>query len=208
MERSKNLRVFGFLALLVSLVAVSLTYAGFTQTLSIGGTATVLASKWDVHFNNLKQSASGTTVVNTPAQIKTGSTSIGDYAVTLYSPGDSLTYTFDVVNGGNYNAKLTGLTIGIPTCKVTVTGVTNTNTVNVCNNISYELFDVSTGSKLTTPDNGVLSANGGTRSLRLVLTYKATNNEDYIANADIDISGLDVTLIYSQTGNYVAPSGS
>ncbi len=44
MERSKNYAVFGVLALIVSLVAVSLAYAGFTATLNINGTANVKAA--------------------------------------------------------------------------------------------------------------------------------------------------------------------
>ncbi len=205
MRRSENFKVFGILAVVVSLLAVSLAYAGFSQTLTISGTATVKAAKWDVHFANLSQNTTGTTVVNTPAQIKTGSTSIGDYSVSFYSPGDSLTYTFDVVNNGNFAAKLTGLTIGTPTCKVTITKETNTNTANVCSNTSYELFDNTTGTKLTAADNGVIAANGGKRTLRLVLTYKTTNNEDFLAEADVDISGLGVTLSYTQYGGYVEP---
>jgi hypothetical protein len=203
--RNKNVVAFGGLAVVIALIAVSLAYAGFTQTLNINGSAGIKAAKWDVHFANLVESTSGSTVVGVPATIKSGNTSIGNYSVTFFNPGDSLTYTFDVVNSGNFSAQLTGVNIGVPSCKLTVTGQTNTNAINVCNNISYELFDATTGVKITAPDNGVVVANGGTRHLRLVLTYNNTTNETYIANNDIEITGLAVTLTYSQYGSYVAP---
>ena len=205
MKKKEKYKTFGTLAVIVSLVAISLTYAGFTQQLTINGTANVKSSSWNVHFANLVQNTTGTTVVNTPAQIKSDTTQIGDYSVTLNSPGDSLTYTFDVVNSGSYNAQLTGLVIGTPSCKVMVTEETNTNTANVCSNLSYELFDVSTGNKITSADNGTLSANGGTRRLRLVLTFKSTTNTTLLPEADIEITGLSVTLTYTQNGNYVSP---
>lgn len=202
---NKNYVVFGVLVLVISLIAISLAYAGFTQTLNIGGSASIKASKWDVHFANLVESTTGSTVVDIPATIKSGNTMIGDYAVTFSNPGDSLTYTFDVVNNGNFSAQLSGINIGVPTCKLTVTGQTNTNTVNVCSNVSYELFDATTNVKITEADNGVIAANGGVRHLKLVLTYKNTTDTIYLANADVEISGLAVTLTYSQYGNYTAP---
>ena len=46
----------------------------------------------------------GSANVVTPAQIKTGRTQIGDYYVEFATPGDSIAYTFDIVNGGDFDA--------------------------------------------------------------------------------------------------------
>ena len=98
MRRNRNL-VTGMLALVVSVIAIGLVYAGFTGTLNINGTGEVRASKWDIHFENLREPVlKGTANIVTPAQIKTGRTQIGDYAVTFATPGDYLVYVFDVVN--------------------------------------------------------------------------------------------------------------
>ena len=71
MERSKNYVVFGILALIVSLVAVSLAYAGFTQNLNINGTANVKSVKWEVKFVNLSgEIATGTAAEITAPTIK------------------------------------------------------------------------------------------------------------------------------------------
>ena len=40
-------------------------------------------------------------------------------------------------------------------------------------------------------------------SLKLVLTFKETNNSDVLASADVSVSGLGITLTYSQVGNAV-----
>lgn len=202
---NKNYVMFSVLALVISFVAISLAYAGFTQTLNVGGSAIVKAAKWDIHFENLVENTSGLAVVESPAYIKSGSTAIEDYAVTFSKPGDSLTYTFDVVNSGNFSAQLSSVDIGTPICKLTVSGEENINTANVCSNVSYELFDATTNVKITEADNKVIDANGGVRHLKLVLTYKDTTDTTYFANEDIEISGLAVTLTYSQYGNYTAP---
>lgn len=203
MERSKNYVVFGILALVVSLVAVSLAYAGFSQTLNINGTATVKSVSWDVHFSNLSSpTLVGTAKVTTAPTIKNNSTTIGDYAVELYSPGDSITYTFDVENAGNFNAKLTGLTVGTPTCS----GPTNASTV--CGYIKYELYDVTgTQKKLTAADNSVVTAKSGStngkRSYKLVLSYDSNIPQAQLPATDVSVSGLGITFTYTQDGNAV-----
>ena len=84
MRRSSNNLVTGMLALVVSVIAIGLAYAGFTGTLNINGTGNVVSSKWSIHFENLANATTtGTANVVTPATIKTGKTQIGDYAVTF-----------------------------------------------------------------------------------------------------------------------------
>ena len=125
MNKDKKV-VFGILALLVGIVAISISYATFTQNLNINGTANVTASSWSVHFANLTNVVrNGTAVEQTAPTIKSGQTSIGDYSVDFYTPGDSITYTFDVVNDGDYDAKISVLTKGTPTC----TGSDSTSTL-------------------------------------------------------------------------------
>lgn len=102
-RRNNNISL-GILGIIVSVVAVGLAYAGFTGTLNINGTGNVTAAKWDIYFANLANVVkTGSANVVTPATIKT-KTSIGDYEVEFYTPGDSLAYTFDIVNGGDFDA--------------------------------------------------------------------------------------------------------
>ena len=88
MNKDKKL-VFGILALLVSIVVVSISYAGFTQNLNINGTGSVQATDWSVHFANLTNGIrNGTANERTAPTIKSGNTSIGDYAVDFYDYND------------------------------------------------------------------------------------------------------------------------
>lgn len=197
MEKSKNYVVFGVLALMVSIVAISLAYAGFSRTLNINGNGTVKSIKWDVHFDNLITATTGDARITTVPTIKNNSTTIGDYVAEFYTPGDSVTLNFDVVNLGDFNATLTGLTKGNPSCS----GATNATTV--CNNLEYKLYDSDTMNEIAANDGVTLSAKTGVRHLKLVLTFKETNNSDVLASADVSVSGLGITLTYSQVGNAV-----
>jgi len=171
MEKSRNYVVFGVLALVVSLVAVSLAYAGFTQTLTVSGAASVKGGKWDVHFENVANQTlntfntyTGTTNaawVVQPALV-TNSTVLQSYEVVLKTPGDYAEFTFDTVNRGNWNAQLTSITLGSISCTAdSYSGSTGsadasdhyygnlTETENgfTCDDqLRYELYDVTGGS--------------------------------------------------------------
>ncbi len=195
MEKSKNVIVFGVLAIVVSLVAVSIAYAGFSQNLNINGTANVKSVRWDVHFSNLGTAvATGTASEVTAPTIKEGSTVIGDYSVQLISPGDTIYYTFDVVNTGNFNAMLTGVTIGTPSC---ISSVPAEQSV-VCGNLSYKLYDTSSNTEITTADNVVLAAKTGVRHFKIVLTYSSSTTASQLPTANVTVGGLGVTLTYTQ----------
>ena len=195
MNKDKKL-VFGILALLVSIVAVSISYAAFTQNLNINGVANVQASNWSVHFANLTNGVrNGTAVEQTTPTIKSGQTSIGDYAVTFYSPGDSITYTFDVVNDGDYDAKIAVLTKGTPTC----TGSDSTSNTNVCNNLEYTLTYTAGGQAVA--QNDALRKNE-TKNMTLVLRYKTTIGQDELPTAQVNVSNLGITIQYSQASLY------
>lgn len=195
MERSKNYVVFGVLALVVSLVAISLAYAGFTQTLNINGSANVKSVKWDVHFANLGTAVTtGTASQLTAPTIKSNNTVIGDYSVQLSTPGDSISYSFDVVNLGNFNAKLTGVTIGTPTCSATV----QADATKACGNLSYKLFDTTSNTEITTADNAVLAAKTGVRHFKIVLTYSSATTAEQLPSTDVTVGGLGITLTYTQ----------
>ena len=191
-KRNRNM-VFGVLALVVALAAVSFAYAGFTSALNINGGAAVKASKWDIHFENLSNPAilEGSARVITAPTIQ-GSTTIGTYSVQLLSPGDSVTYTFDVVNDGNFDATLTTLTKGTPSC---TTGFN-------CSNLTYTL-KYSDGT--TVSQNDTLNV-GETKHMVLTLKFNNSNNSGVLATKDSTISNLGVTLLYSQLSNYTVPT--
>ena len=188
-NNTKNI-TFGMLALVVSVVAIGLAYAGFTGTLNINGTGNVVSSKWDIYFANLSNAVTtGTANVVTPATISP-KTKIGDYYVELASPGDSVTYTFDVVNDGDFDAVLTTLTKGTPTC---------TPTATLCNYLTYTLKYTSNNRDVAENDTLL---KGETKNMTLKLTLDPNMPASALSSTELSVSGLGITLLYSQNSAY------
>ena len=195
MRKKENKIVFGILALLVSIVAVSISYAAFTQNLNINGSANVQATSWSVHFANLTNAVtSGTAHEDVAPTIKASRTDIGDYEVSFYTPGDSITYKFDVVNDGDYDAKISVVTKGTPSCS----GTDVTSNTNVCANLEYTLKYTSNNRDVAV--NDTLRVNEA-KNMTLVLRYKNTIGQNELPTAEVTVSNLGITLQYAQDSN-------
>ncbi len=194
--RKNNNYMFGVLALLVSVVAVGMVYAGFTQTLNINGTGNVVAASWNIYFANLSNAVTtGSANLTTPATISP-KTKIGNYAVTFYEPGDSLTYTFDVTNQGDFDAVLTTLTKNTPTCNPSAT---------LCSYLSYTLKYTSGGANVAANDKLLV---GQTKNMTLKLMLDSNMPASALPTSTITIGGLGITLLYSQDSGYGGNGGS
>ncbi len=196
MKEKRNIIVFTIaIAIIASITAVGIAYASFSQTLKINGNATVRTATWKVKFSNLTNATlTGTAQEITAPTITTNDTKIGDYSVSLTKPGDSVSYTFDVVNEGTFDAKVSSVTIPTPTC----TGTGDNATVdgnNVCNNISYTLT-YSDGTSVQESDT--LNSNE-TKTMKLTLKYADGITSEQLPKNDVAISGLETTIIYGQS---------
>ena len=115
---NRNLNIISVTILVVAVIAgISMAYAAFTQTLTINGSATAKQSSWNIKFANLKPVATTGTAAETTTP-KLADTSIGNFNVSVKTPGDSVTYTFDIVNSGSFNAKISTITVGKPVCAI------------------------------------------------------------------------------------------
>ena len=201
MEKSRNYVVFGVLALVVSLVAVSLAYAGFSQQLNINGSASIKNASWNVHFLAPRTDTPVGTASWATAPALAGATKIGDFSATLNAPGDELDFDFDVENTGTFNAKLDSITIGTPSCS----GDNNFT----CSQITYKLYQKN-GTEVTNvaTADGNLAANGGKKTYTLKLKFDDLNNENKLPASDVTVTGLSVVFNYSQDGGYVAPTST
>lgn len=194
MEKNRGTKILAIVAIIIAVIGLSVGFAAFSATLTINGTGTVKASSWQVRFENLSAVAkTGTATEVTAPTINTNDTNIGDYSVTLTTPGDSISYTFDVANNGTFDAEVTAITIPTPTC--TGNGANaETDALNVCNNVAYTL----------TYDDGTAIANGDTikaaekKTMKLTLTYNDSVTADLLAKDDVAISNLGITILYSQ----------
>lgn len=163
-EKHKNILIGGLVAI-VLIMAVG--YAAFATQLNINGTASV-ASTWDVHIKNITPGTPVGTAVNKAATVGESKLTAA-FETELVAPGDSLTYTVEVENGGTLDAKLSDLTLtptassaitytsdGIAKDDVIAAGATKSFTVTVTYNAS------STGS-MTDADR--------TSTLNMVLSF-------------------------------------
>lgn len=199
MERERRSRVLAVIAILIAVVSLGVGFAAYSRELTIDGTGTVEASSWEIRFENLgEKQVTGTAVEVTAPTINTNDTNIGDYDVTFTTPGDSISYSFEIANNGTFDAELTTLTVPTPKCQGS--GLTaEEDASNVCANLEYKLVysgsDASTGTAVAKGDT--IGA-GERRYVTLTLTYKDTITADKLPQDDVEITDLAISLIYSQ----------
>lgn len=189
----------GIIAIFAVIAVISIAYAGLSTNLQINGTGTVNKSSWRVLFTNVSDATkTGTATEVTHPEIVANSegvpsTKVGDYAVTMTTPGDSVSYIISVKNEGSFDAYISNLNIPTPT--ITGSGTTaSTDVANVTNYISYTL---------TYADGTALNVNdaldsGETKQLKLTLTYLSTIPSNKLPANDITISGLATSITYAQ----------
>ena len=180
------------LALVLSVVGISIGFASMSQDLTISGTTEVVPASWKIKFANLSSpTLAGDAEVTTAPTIQ-GDTHIGNYAIKLTMPGDSVTYTFDVVNDGTIDAKLTSLVKAAPTFTASGTNNAATDATTVQSNFVYELT-YADGSAIGVNDE--LDA-GDTVGMKLVVGYNT--NANALPQDKVSVTGMDITLTYGQ----------
>ena len=197
MQRGKNKdwKLAMIALLIVSSVAITIGYASFSQILTINGEATVEKSTWKIGFENLSSAILvGTAEEVTHPSISSGGTDIGSYNVNFTTPGDSVSYTFDVVNSGTFDAKLSSITIPVPVCTGSGDNAAS-DAANVCNHLVYTLA-YSDGTVIN--ENDTLNKQTS-RSLKLTLIYKDDITASELPNNDVSISNLSISMYYSQS---------
>lgn len=190
-KRKKVFSVIGVLIVAcISIIGMSFVYASVTSKLSIDGYASMNSAKWSVHFQNLSNaSIKGTTIEITKPTLKNNSTSIGNFDVKFMNVNDGVKYTFEVINDGDLDAKISSIVIPKPIC--TGTGETSYEDSNlICNNLNYSL----TYSDGTEIKSGDILDKGQSKPFVLNLEYSGTQLPQNV----VEISGLSITLIYVQ----------
>lgn len=179
------------IVLLVSVFGLGIAYALLSTTLTISGTTSVSAATWDIHFSNLNASSTGDATYTLPQF--TSATALTDYEIVLTKPGDSVTFTFDIVNAGTISSAISSLVKGTPSCSgIAGSSTGTTDGPIVCNNLSYTF----TYSDNTVVNVGDTLNKGETKSVKLTLSYNSSATQ--VPTNDVAISNLDITMIYSQ----------
>lgn len=202
MEKERKIRTLSLVALVVAVLGLTVAFAALTQTLTIEGTAEVKGAKWSVKFANLSTSnkVGGATVeketgTETEKTAKiVGDTTIELPKITLTKPGDTVSYTFDVVNDGTIDAKITG----IPTYEKTITATASDASVNAADKKLVEdnlIFTLTYENGTEVALNDELLNGGNSKKMKITIGYGDTTS---IPTNDVEISNLKVTLTYGQ----------
>ena len=103
----------------IAIVAMSIGFAAYSTTLTIGGgngntaQATFTPTEWSVHYDDTGYQAVTTTGYTAPATHTVTNTDI-QFTVTLARPGDKCQFTVPVVNDGDFDAYLNSVTMSDP----------------------------------------------------------------------------------------------
>ncbi len=194
MKTERQIRTLVMIAIFVAVGGLSLGFAAFSRTLTIGGEGQVTSSRWNIQFANLGAASLGGSASETVAPQLNGTTAIEGYEVVLNEPGDSVSYTFDVQNTGTFDAEVRSITPGLITCTGTGANAT-TDADNVCPFITHTVT-YADGSGINIGDS--LANTTGVASLKLTITYLDTITADKLPSDVVTITVGTTTLIYDQ----------
>ena len=169
-NKNKNKKIIVYVCLLI--LCISIGYAALSTTLNITGESSIKSAKWDIHFDNLVVDSASVSAIG-PATINQSKNTI-DYTVKLSSPGDSYSFTVDVVNSGTIDAMVS---------VVSNTGLSDEQKKYVSYSVTY-----SNGLEVNTKDS--LNA-GDKRKLKVEVRYRTDLSASDLPSED---KPLDLTF--------------
>ena len=150
-SRNKNILIG---ALLAVVLIMGVGYAAFAQQLTINGDANI-TSRWDVHIKSITPGEPVGTATNVSAKVD--SATQATFQANLVSPGDSITYTVVVENGGTLPAI-------VAQDAITFTEGPNNQA------IKYTYSGITAGTTKVAPNNG-------TATFTVTVTYDSSITE-------------------------------
>ena len=224
--KDKKTMIIVIIALIVSIIGIGIAFAAFSQTLTINGNASVEATNWEVVFEGTDGTSTlgsptltGTANVETAPTIKNNQTEISNYAVSLKTPGDSVTYNFRIHNKGSYAANLGSITIsGVSNPSSAISGASLVTDSSIATQNASTL--AVTEYKLYYTDDNTLVGQNAVRdclesneyenvSLRIVFSTTDATDTSILPSSDLVLNNLGVSAVYNQANNgscQVAPT--
>ena len=86
-------------------ISAASKYSKKTKYNEINKNSNIMDTRWNVHFDNLESKTYGDAQIIKYPSLKDDKTYIGDFSISLTKPGDSVLFTYDVVNSGSLAAK-------------------------------------------------------------------------------------------------------
>ena len=203
---NKNVKVPIIAVLVIAIISIGIAFAAFSRNLTINGNGTIESSKWEIVFEGLDSEhpdvlgsptiPTGTTgAVTTAPTIKNNSTEISNYAVTLRSPGDSITYNFKIHNKGDYAASVSSVVMN--SGSALSTSQIKEATIN---SIEYKLYYTESNNDVGQDTEKDCLAPGEEElvSLRIVFSSSDETDPNVLPDADVVLDRLGITVNYTQ----------
>ncbi len=193
----------GLIITFIVIIVISIIYATLTKRITMRDNSRYNKGYgWKVSFKNLENvKTTGSALEKNKPTINRNDTRISFYDVSLYNPGDSITYVFDVVNEGTLNAIISYISIPKPVCIGFGANAIN-DAKNVCKHLHYELnYIEDTNNLYNLGPNlhiGDTLYKNQSRKLKLVLKYDQNIPSEELAHNKVLIRNLDIAIIYSQ----------
>ena len=198
--------------LVIGVISMTVAFAALSTNLRINGTANVAATRWNIHFDNwtmAKPNINVAGVTNTATQTQaatltptTNTTLISGLVVNLAQPGDTMSYTFNIVNDGTIDAVLDSF-------DAQMTSASSTS------DLEYEVVCGEQGTKgsqtlgdnpSTPQETDALDA-GKARACKLTITYKEATNV-HTAGQNQRYEGTERTISISANWSWSQGNGS
>ena len=203
MERSKNLKVFGILCLMVSIVAVSFSYASLTHTLKIKAATPNLTpgmiadEKWDVGLTNLSKPVKKGSAYEVSSPNFKSSNAIANFEVVFVYPGDSITYTFEIANKGTLDAAVSAVQTYKPTCVGSEKDCKSARKY-----IKYKLTyddgsEIKVGDIFYSSDNEYLGFTS--RKVKFTIEYSKDIPKDEIPTKNVTLKNIETIILFEQS---------
>ena len=174
--KDRNKRKLIIYVLVGVLMLTTVAYAALSTVLNVSGTVVKKGNLWNIYFTNPSSASIVGTATGSSINIQASSL---NFQVSLYKPGDKVTYTVDIKNGGTIDAVLNSISLtGLDTAK--------------SNSLNYTVT-YSNGS--TIKEGDTLNA-GSSKTIKITVEFDSSATS--LPESDVNLT-FGVTLIYGQS---------
>ncbi len=198
-----NIKVLAIIAIIITILGVSLSYASLSRVIEINSTATTRAAVWDIHIENLSQVniTGDVDIITAPRIVNTELfAGIVDLDVKFNNNVASVVYYFDIVNEGDLNAEIQLIEVPVPICtaKNDYPAEVINDQNNVCSAITYKIEKVG-----STPADDELIQIGTELPAKSSTRYRLTfsYNDRRLPINEVAITGLNYKITYEMKDN-------